>query len=101
MIQSKRRQTPSLSEKIKIVRDYEQSGLSATEYCRQNGIASSTFSKWTRQYAAGGEKVSFVEVGQRPGTECEIKLLNGRQIVIRGEYSPKQVSALVRELEEC
>lgn len=101
MIQSKQRNNPSQSEKIKRVREYQQSGLSASEYCRQAGLASSTFSKWTRQYAKEIEKLPFVEVGQRAQPECEIKLLNGRQVVIRGAYSPKQVSALVRELEEC
>jgi transposase-like protein len=101
MIRSKARKKLSMGEKVKAVREYEESGLSMTEYCRQAGVASSTFSKWARDYAPVGEKLSFVEVGQRPALECEIKLLNGRQVVIRGSYTAKQISALVRELEEC
>lgn len=101
IIESRRQRKRNPSEIIKTVRDYEQSGLSPSEYAREAGLAASTFNKWVRQHQGTGGGLSFAEVGAQTRTECEIKLLNGRQLVIRGSYSPKQVSALVRELEGC
>ena len=101
LIRNNQTKVPSVSEKIKLVREYEQSGLSAAEYCREAGIAGSTFSKWARLYKDRGQNLPFAEVGVQPVSEYEIKLLNGRHLIVRGLCAAKQVSALVRELEEC
>ena len=35
-------------EKLKLIADYEESGLSLSEWCATNGISKSTFAGWIR-----------------------------------------------------
>ena len=53
-------------EKLKLIADYEASGLSKTEWCNANGIPTSTFSRWLHSTKAdvtkAKSKAKFVEV---------------------------------------
>ena len=53
-------------EKLKLIADYEASGLSMSEWCVSNGISKSTFSGWIRNTNADvrkpKSKAKFVEV---------------------------------------
>ncbi|MEE1155047.1 MAG: hypothetical protein UH241_07820 [Acutalibacteraceae bacterium] len=39
-------------EKLKLIADYEESGLSLSEWCATNGISKSTFAGWIRSTKA-------------------------------------------------
>ena len=53
-------------EKLKLIADYEASGLSLSEWCATNGISKSTFADWIRNtksdVRAPKSKAKFVEV---------------------------------------
>ena len=53
-------------EKLKLIADYETSGLSITEWCTANSISKSTFSGWIRSTKVDvrkpKSKARFVEV---------------------------------------
>ena len=53
-------------EKLKLIADYEASGLSMSEWCNTNGISKSTFAGWIRNTKADVKtpksKAKFVEV---------------------------------------
>ena len=53
-------------EKLKLIADYEMSGLSMTEWCKVNGISKSTFAVWIKSAKSDvtnpKSKARFVEV---------------------------------------
>ena len=53
-------------EKLKLIADYEASGLSMSEWCNTNGISKSTFAGWIRStkddVRTPKSKPKFVEV---------------------------------------
>ena len=53
-------------EKLKLIADYETSGLSLSEWCATNGISKSTFSGWIRSTKSDitkpKSKAKFVEI---------------------------------------
>ena len=55
---------------------WQRSGVSIAEYCRREGLSSSTFEYWRRQL----ENKSFVRVGAMP--QIELTLQNGMMLRI-------------------
>lgn len=53
-------------EKLKLISDYEASGLSMSEWCNANGISKSTYAGWIRSTKADitkpKSKAKFVEI---------------------------------------
>ena len=61
-VQSNGKVRRSLAEWQQIFGRFETSGLSMTAFCRREGLAKGTFSKWKqRMEESGGEPASFVE----------------------------------------
>ena len=56
----------SKEEKLKLIADYEESGLSLSEWCATNGISKSTFAGWIcstkDDVRTPKSKAKFVEV---------------------------------------
>ena len=69
------------------LRKHEESGLSPREFCKQEGLALSTFMRWAKREHASP---SFVDVTPREESasasrwELEIKLPQGIQLRFRG-----------------
>ena len=78
-------------EKIKLIADYETSGLSLSEWCATNGISKSTFAGWIRNtksdVRAPKSKAKFVEVtlpiGLQEQLEPQAKILLKLQLNIK------------------
>ena len=60
-------------EKLKLIADYETSGLSLSEWCATNGISKSTFAGWIRNTKSDvrtpKSKAKFVEVTPPTGLQ--------------------------------
>ena len=64
-------------EKLKLIADYETSGLSLSEWCATNGISKSTFSGWIRNTKSDvrtpKSKVKFIEVTLPTGLQEQLE----------------------------
>ena len=64
-------------EKLKLIADYEASGLSMTEWCTANNISKSTFAGWIRNtnvdIRKAKSKAKFVEVTPPTGLQEQPK----------------------------
>jgi len=72
-----RKPNTPISEQYRLVMEARQSGLSDAEWCRQNGIASSTFYNWTVRLRKRGCEIPnpWTDV-QLPSTTQDVVLLN-------------------------
>ena len=62
-VQSNGKVRRSLAEWRKIFGRFEASGLSTAAFCRREGLAKGSFSKWKQRVAASeGKKPAFVEL---------------------------------------
>ena len=52
----------TIEEKKKLITDFKASGLSMTKWCKEQGIATSTMSKWIKKYAPQQQKAKFIEI---------------------------------------
>ena len=82
----------SEEEWSKLVALFEQSGQSRVRFCKEQGIAGSSFSKWHQRFKGGQfpavVKPQFVEVPKprKGGGEAEVELVfvSGLKLCIRG-----------------
>ncbi len=94
-----------------IVRDQVRSGLSVAAYCRRAGVPESSFYAWRRKLRAA---TTFAEVRVVPGARAaphagdtvtvevgvlEVRLPNGRVIVVRPGFDRQTLRDLVATLE--
>lgn len=88
------------SEKRTLVSRQAESGQSAEDFCRAEGIAFSTFCGWKRRLAAAG-KPAFVEVSApaRSAAAVEIVLASGKRVVTSSDCDPVWLAKLVRALD--
>lgn len=101
-----------------IVREWERSGQSQTEFCRLRGINGGTFSWWKRQLAAqrpehahsdrptirlraAASKAEFVELRPGGAGACvyEIALPGGRLLRIPERFDPQVLARLIAAVE--
>jgi transposase-like protein len=104
------RRRRSRQEAEQVVAEYETSGLSRIEFCRERGVALSTLGRYRsrqeRQAAAGGNALLAVEVcGRAPapivasGSALAVVLRSGRRIEVGRGFDTGTLEQLVRVLE--
>ena len=100
----------SRQEVEQVVAEYESSGLSRIEFCRQRGLALSTLGRYRkreeRQAPTGSSGLLAVEVsGRAPaaiaatGSALAVVLRGGRRIEVGRGFDPGALEQLVRVLE--
>ena len=104
------RRRRSRQEVEQVVAEYESSGLSRIEFCRERGLALSTLGRYRRrrerQAPAGSNALLAVEVsGGAPapvaatGSALAVVLRGGRRIEVERGFDTGALEQLVRVLE--
>ena len=104
------RRRRSRQEVEQVVAEYESSGLSRIEFCRERGVALSTLGRYRsrqgRQAAAGSNALLAVELsGRAPapiaatGSALAVVLRSGRRIEVGRGFDTGALEQLVRVLE--
>jgi hypothetical protein len=100
----------SRQEVDQLVAEYESSGLSRQEFCRERGVGLSTLDRYRtrrkRQEPAGGNALLTVEVSARAtapvgetGSALAVVLRGGRRIEVGRGFDTGTMVQLVRVLE--
>ena len=100
----------SRQEVEQVLAEFESSGLSRIEFCRQRGLALSTLGRYRkrqeRQAPTGGGALLAVEVSGRTagpfaatGSMLAVVLRGGRRIEVGREFDTGALEQLVRVLE--
>ena len=104
------RRRRSRQEVEQVVAEYESSGLSQIEFCRERGVALSTLGRYRSrqgvQAAAGSNVLLAVEVSSRvpaaiaaTGSALAVVLRSGRRIEVGRGFDTSALEQLVRVLE--
>jgi transposase-like protein len=103
------RRRRSRQEVEQLVAEYESSGLSRSEFCRERGLSLSTLSRYqkrrARQASAGRHALLAVEVSAREpgptgtGSALAVVLRGGRRIEVGRGFDTSALEQLVRVLE--
>jgi hypothetical protein len=102
------RRRRSRQEVEQVVAEYESSGLSRLEFCRERGLALSTLGRYRsrkgRQAAVGSNALLAVELsGRAPapasGSALAVVLWSGRRIEVGRGFDTGALEQLVRVLE--
>ena len=93
------------------VKQFEESGLSLTAYCKLTGIHTSTFAGWKKRYGESkgySAPSKFVEVTAHQGASLpygkphdlmvKIHLRDGRVVEIGGHLEIQEIVTLIKEL---
>jgi hypothetical protein len=96
-----------------LVSEQEQSGQSAAAFCRDRELAGSQFIYWKRRLREAG-RAAFVEVQlAQPGVESrvptralgsttiEVRLRNGRSLMVAASFDAGHLRALLAVVESC
>jgi hypothetical protein len=89
----------------KLVSEYERSGQTATVFCRERGLCRPYFFAWKKRLREDTQ-VKFLEVQlQEPGSSpirdsrVEIRVRNGRSLLVGPGFDAEQVRVLVGVVE--
>ena len=104
------RRRRSRQEVEEVVAEYESSGLSRIEFCRERGVALSTLGRYRsrrgRQEPAASNVLLAVEVSGRrttsdgaTGSALAVVLRGGRRIEVGRGFDPGALEQVVRVLE--
>lgn len=94
------RYTPAKKQR-KIVAEFERSGLTQAQFCRERDLHPKTFGRWVKVWRGvkqRGPAATFVEVAAKP-TQCagvEVSLVNGT--IIRVETDQSGAESLIAKL---
>jgi hypothetical protein len=97
-LRARRRRLLSESEKRAYVLRQEEGMKPVSAFCRDEGIALSSFQSWKRMFA---EKPAFVEVVtplEASPVPVEVVLASGSRVVTSSACDPSWLSKLVRSL---
>jgi hypothetical protein len=89
-----------------IIREQAGSGLGVGAFCRDNGLAPSTFFTWKRRLRGSGPASGFVEVKLAAGSGkpltrgIEVRLVGGRRVMVRRGFDPQLLGQVVLALEQ-
>ena len=96
-----------------LVSEQEQSGQSVAAFCRDRELAGSQFIYWKRRLREAG-RAPFVEVqlaqpGAEPraqaralgSTSIEVRLRNGRSLMVAASFDARHLRALLAVVESC
>jgi transposase-like protein len=85
---------------LRLVGEYQSSGLSVNEFSRRNGVGPWTLRDWLKRSKV--ETVSFVEVGsEKQAAEYRVVLRGGRELRISGAFNEAVLQNLIGLLERC
>ena len=96
----------SQAEAERLVRDFEQSGLSRKAFCTARGVALHTLDYYrhrdrARRPVAGAEQLVAVELIE-PTAACgglRVELANGRRVVVEAGFDASHLKRLLAVLE--
>jgi transposase-like protein len=97
----------SPEEKSQIVREFQESGRSAHDFCKRQGLAASSLNRWIDHFDAGESgSAAFVELtGLLPQTQAEgdeyhyeLTLVSGHRLRLRRGFDSGEVQALAAAL---
>jgi ATP-dependent helicase YprA (DUF1998 family) len=96
-----------------LVSEQEQSGQSVAAFCRDRELARSQFIYWKRRLREAG-RAPFVEVRLAPpgvgpreqaralgSTSIEVRLRNGRSVMVAANFDARHLRALLAVVESC
>ena len=96
-----------------LVSEQEQSGQSVAAFCRDRELARSQFIYWKRRVREAG-RAPFVEVQLAPpgvgpreqaralgSTSIEVRLRNGRSLMVAASFDACHLRALLTVVESC
>ena len=100
-----------IEEKRELVREWDRSGLTSSEFARSRGVSASALMLWGRMIRGPlpntrrkpvQRSIEVVEVRKAEATEprIEISLASGHRLTIFGVWTPALVVELARALEE-
>ena len=98
---SRRRRVLSDSEKRAYVQRQARSGKTLAVFCRDEGIALSSFQSWKRKFA---DKSAFIEIAAPRRTHpvsVEVGLASGIKVVTTPDCDPSWLAKLVQALGEA
>jgi hypothetical protein len=81
-----------------VVNEWQASGLSKKEFCRQRNMTYQTFHYWCKRLI-GGPSLGFTEVciqSHETGSGCEIIFPSGTRMIFRGEPSASWLREILR-----
>jgi hypothetical protein len=107
------RREQALAKWRDLVSEQEQSGQSVAAFCRDRELAGSQFIYWKRRLReAGGARFVEVQLAQ-PGAEprvqgralgsstIEVRLRNGRSLMVAASFDARHLRALLAVVESC
>lgn len=62
------RKNTTKQERLNLVRQFVASGQSQVSWCKEQGIAGSTFCKWMREYTSTTQEMKFVPLTPKKST---------------------------------
>jgi len=92
-----------------LVAEQEQSGLSVAAFCRDRELAQSQLTYWKRRVREAA-KAPFVEVELAEprvqawalgSTTIEVRLKNGRSLMVAASFDARHLRALLAVVESC
>ncbi len=92
-----------------LVAEQEQSGLSVAAFCRDRELAQSQLTYWKRRVREAA-KAPFVEVQLAEprvqawalgSTAIEVRLKNGRSLMVAASFDARHLRALLAVVESC
>ena len=92
-----------------LVAEQEQSGLSVAAFCRDRELAQSQLTYWKRRVREAA-KAAFVEVQLAEprvqaralgSTTIEVRLKNGRSLMVAARFDARHLRALLAVAESC
>ncbi len=98
----------SKSERRKLIRNFQKSGMSQTAFCEAHGLFCTTFSGWRqrmRNKKTEEAPVTFAEVDLPApavhGIEAEVAYPDGRILRLRNVQADGGHAAFIREVISC
>lgn len=87
-------------QRRRVVADFEQSGLSRSQYCTRHQLAVSTLDNWRRKVKATARLVR-VEVSRAQARQSRfaVVLTNGRRIETEAGFDEQELARLIRAAE--
>jgi len=94
-------QRRSAEEIQQILEQYQASGLSQMEYCRQTGMVLSTLGRYVRRLKSPEQQLVRVklEAAAEPGMGFVLMLGNGRRIASGWGFGDAELARLIRVTE--
>lgn len=98
----------ALTKWQEVISEQQQSGKSATEFCRERDLRVWQFYEWKKRQR-DAEAAPFVEIEVKPATNSmpatairpaiEVRLKSGRRLVVEPGFDAQHLRSLLRVLE--